>query len=112
VMDEQLEADHIDVPPMLLQPLIENAVRHGVAGNPKGHILLHARRLDSSLQLAVEDNGKGFTPNHTTGGFGLKLTREKVALLNDLYPQNPISLDIQTSEKGTSITITFKNWLA
>lgn len=112
VMDEQLEADHIDVPPMLLQPLIENAVRHGVAGNPKGHILLHARRIGSSLQLAVKDNGKGFTPNNTMGGFGLKLTREKVALLNDLYPQTPISLDIQTSEKGTSITITFKNWLA
>lgn len=111
-MDEQLEPDTIEVPPMLLQPLIENAVRHGVACNPEGHIQLSARRIGSSLQLVVEDNGKGFTPNHTTGGFGLKLSREKVALLNDLYPQKPISLDIQASEKGATITITFKNWLA
>lgn len=111
-MDEQLEADQIDVPPMLLQPLIENAVRHGVAGNPKGHIQLRARRIDNALQLVVEDNGKGFTPDYTIGGFGLKLSRERVALLNDLYPQKPISLDIQASEKGTTITITFKNWLA
>ena len=55
-------------PPMLLQPLVENAVRHGL--EPKlagGRITVSARREGDHLQLAVRDDGLGFAEEPGTG---------------------------------------------
>ena len=49
-----------DVPPLLLQPLVENAIKHGVASQPgPGSVAVHARRDDRDLVLTVRDSGPG-----------------------------------------------------
>src|SRR6218665_332073 len=111
IMEDSLQPVNIEVPPMLLQPLIENAVKHGIAGRKDGMIRLMAKRTDKDLQLVIEDNGKGFDPDAGTDGFGLRLRRERMQLLNSLYPGNPFAMKTVTSENGTSITITLNNWL-
>jgi len=72
------------VPNFILQPLVENAIRHGIEPRARpGRIELHARRQDDSLSLAVWDNGKGIPaskPNRE--GVGLSNTR---ARLRELY---------------------------
>lgn len=72
------------VPPMLLQPLVENAIAHGL--EPKlegGHIAVSARRDGASLVLAVADDGLG--PDAQAGkpgtSVGLSNTRERLAAL-------------------------------
>jgi len=51
------------VPALLLLPLVENAVRHGIAPLPEGgRVRVHARREGPSLVLEVEDDGVGFPP--------------------------------------------------
>ncbi|PZR28931.1 MAG: hypothetical protein DI535_04230 [Citrobacter freundii] len=111
LMDHTLQPTNIEVPPMLLQPLIENAVKHGIAGKKDGMIRLMARQTGKNLQLVIEDNGRGFDPAVPADGFGLRLSRERIGLLNSLYPSNPFIMDLETSGSGTQITITLNNWL-
>ncbi len=70
----------LEVPPMLLQPLVENAIRHGL--EPKvegGTIELRARRKDGRLVVEVADTGIGFR-DATSGGVGLANIRERLRL--------------------------------
>jgi LytS/YehU family sensor histidine kinase len=76
------------VPHMILQPLLENAVRHGLAPRQGvGHIEVAARRGDGRLELLVRDDGIGLTEvpprtRYRSGGVGLSNTR---ARLTELY---------------------------
>ena len=72
------------VPPLLLQPLVENAIRHGLEPCVKGgHIEVSAARADQQLMLTVRDSGVGFNPGTrppaAEGHFGLAQVIERVA---------------------------------
>jgi len=70
----------IEIPAMLLQPVVENAIRHGL--EPKiegGGIELRARREGGKLLLEVADTGVGFA-EATAGGLGLTNIRERLRL--------------------------------
>jgi two-component system, LytTR family, sensor kinase len=72
------------VPGFLLQPLVENAVEHGLVAKPEaGRILLRAERRDHSLLLTVKDDGVGLPPswNGDGNGFGLKNVAERLRAL-------------------------------
>ena len=76
------------VPNLILQPLVENAIRHGVAPMlTPGTIEISARRENGNLRLEVSDNGSGLPNNkqNTREGVGLANTR---ARLLQLYAQN------------------------
>lgn len=74
------------VPCLILQPLVENAVRHGIeARESGGQLTIRARRVDGSLELSVADNGPGIlgvTSVPQREGVGLSNTR---ARLRHLY---------------------------
>jgi two-component system LytT family sensor kinase len=70
---------------MGLQPLVENAVRHGIAKNAgAGLIAIRAVRTDEQLQISVSDNGPGMPAGGIgeSKGIGLANTRKR---LNQLY---------------------------
>jgi sensor histidine kinase YesM len=71
------------VPVLLVQPLVENALEHGLATSTGGRVRVAARRNDSTLEIEVADDGPGFTRGSSarTGGIGLANTRERLALL-------------------------------
>ena len=80
----------VRVPPMLIQPLVENAVGHGLMnGTCAGKISIAAWRGDNSLCLRVKDNGVGFDPNRTprngNAGVGLSNLRDR---LHAFYGEN------------------------
>ena len=78
VPDEVLEAR---VPNLILQPLVENALRHGLATRAgPGHIEIRADRQDDALLLCVSDDGRGLPPS-TTERIGLANTRARLRLL-------------------------------
>ena len=70
-----------EVPTLLLQPLVENAIRHGL--EPKvegGHIAVRARRTGPDLVLEVDDTGVGMANGDIADrGFGLTQVRERLA---------------------------------
>ena len=74
------------VPHLILQPVVENAIQHAIAPRAtRGHIKIAAKRLNSSLRLEVRDNGPGITSNSDLPGterVGLSNVR---ARLNQIY---------------------------
>jgi signal transduction histidine kinase len=83
-----LEADEaalsVAVPPFALQPLVENAILHGVAPRASGgRIEVSARRLDGWLSVTVRDDGPGTSPDaiRASPRMGLRLLQERLAAL-------------------------------
>jgi LytS/YehU family sensor histidine kinase len=69
------------VPSLILQPLIENALRHGLAERSDDALIeIGARRDRDMLELWVRDNGRGLVPG-SGSGVGLDNTRERLAAL-------------------------------
>ncbi|MCC6241679.1 MAG: histidine kinase [Gemmatimonadaceae bacterium] len=74
--------DETLVPPLLLQPLVENAVRHGrLERDGCAHIRVEAHTLDARLTVRVFDDGMGVTAGSPTFGTGLTTTAQRLALL-------------------------------
>ncbi|HJU66500.1 MAG TPA: histidine kinase [Gemmatimonadaceae bacterium] len=93
------------VPPLILQPLVENAIRHGIsAAATAGCVDVRALVEDSRLRLTVRDDGPGVNarPLQPGSGTGLRNTRERLA---QLYG-NAAELDINGgSGGGTVVTL-------
>jgi two-component system, LytTR family, sensor histidine kinase AlgZ len=70
------------VPPLILQPLLENAVRHGIAGLVEGGVVkLTARKAGSSLAIAVENDRDRDAPSKRGDGMGLANVRRRLRTL-------------------------------
>jgi len=72
------------VPSLVLQPIVENAIRHGMTSRAeRGHVAVRATRNGAVLTLEVSDDGPGLpkTPAAGNGGIGLANTRERLARL-------------------------------
>jgi len=75
------EALDLLVPNLVLQPLVENAVRHGIAPHPAGgRIEIGARRKGSALAIEVTDDGSG-CPGEIREGGGISMTRARLERL-------------------------------
>lgn len=86
-LDIEPEALTAMVPSMLLQPLVENAIRHGLEGRLSGGAIdILARRTAGQLQIQVLDDGVGLPANwrkESSAGLGIRVTGERLAAL---YP--------------------------
>jgi hypothetical protein len=77
------ELAEVPMPPLLLQPLVENAIQHGLEPHVQGGLLqISARQEADLLVLEVADDGRGLSqPSpRTDGGFGTQQVRERLAV--------------------------------
>ena len=105
-----LEANSIEIPPMIIQPFVENAFVHAFNKNYTNPKLSIKFYIENQLLICIiEDNGKGM--NHTNSGQlheskGLKLVMERLNLLNNF---NNNSFKITSEEgKGTKVILQFE----
>ena len=101
------------LPPMLIQPLIENAVLHGLIVDPKAdaHLAITIKKKDGKICIAVEDNGVGIGSNpnkKAIGGIkelsiGLTSIQERIDMINKLQSDNQGSFTIGPgkNQRGT-----------
>lgn len=88
------------MPPMLIQPLIENAIKHGIMIRKSGgQITVLIQQLNNELQIIVEDNGIGRNASQETHDsekkhFGLTVIKRRLDLLNELNKTEVNSLEI------------------
>jgi len=77
--DEDL--DSIEVPPLLLQPLVENAIKHGIAPSiPGGDLVLRARAQGGAIYLEVWNSGAPFHDSEAGNGLGVRNLRSRLSL--------------------------------
>ena len=103
------EAQTALVPAMVMQPLVENAIRHGLAPRATGGTLvIRARRTDARLLLVVEDDGVGLggAASAASSGVGLMNVR---ARLRSLYG-DAASLSVEPRVSGGVITTVTVPW--
>jgi two-component system, LytTR family, sensor kinase len=108
----EVPAGGTEIPAFLLQPLVENAVKHGVAPmHDEGFIQVHFFRQNTTFIARIGDNGRGWnTADQRTAGYGLKLTRERIRLLNRLLDGRRIDLVLPSAHRAAVIEVHFSNW--
>ncbi|OZB58261.1 MAG: sensor histidine kinase [Lysobacterales bacterium 14-68-21] len=94
----------IAMPPMMLQTLVENAIKHGLEPKPGGGtIWIFARRDEDRVMVTVADNGRGFGVATGGTGIGLKNVRERLRLL---YGERASLAVVANVPEGVAATIT------
>jgi signal transduction histidine kinase len=94
------------VPPLLLQPIVENAVRHGIAVSSKaGEIRVSARVHNGTLRLDVEDDGPGVTKGAPPQGSGTGLTNTRARLAEMFGGMQQLEI-VNRNGTGTRVSIT------
>jgi two-component system LytT family sensor kinase len=108
----QIDTNAIEIPSLFLQPLVENAVKHGISSLQKqGKLRVTFDKTGNDMSVQVRDNGRGFDQNNQFKGFGLQLTKERIKLLNQTLHGQQIEFSVNRIQNETQVTIYFKNWL-
>ena len=110
-IDENINPYEVEIIPLLIQPLIENAIKHGISNKEDAKIALTISKKSDDLIFELADNGKGFDILAEQKGFGLKLVKDRITLFNQSIKKMKIDMKIQSNSSGTQITICYKNWL-
>lgn len=110
-IDGKIDVHEVQILPLLIQPLIENAIKHGISNKEKAEITLTVSKNADDLIFELADNGKGFDTLAKQKGFGLKLVKDRIALFNQSSKKIKIYMNIQSNSSGTQITVCYKNWL-
>lgn len=112
-VDGNLQNQNLQIPGMLIQPFLENAIWHGLRyKSEKGFLKLNFEKIENQLIIKVEDNGIGIKESKrqktehqkNRNGRGMKNTLERIKLLNDLYGKN-ISCEVIDKESGGVLVI-------
>jgi two-component system LytT family sensor kinase len=87
-IEKTIDPDSLDVvvPSMLLQPLVENSIKHGLASKlGEGRVTIRSMRQSGHVIIDIVDNGVGVRPEHAerikTGGIGLKNVNERLRVI-------------------------------
>jgi tetratricopeptide (TPR) repeat protein len=107
-IDSSIESDIIEIPPMLIQPLIENAIEHGISTIDNGKIDLTFSLHDKYLMVVIEDNGIGINRNNAKRdlnheSMAISIIKERIKLLTK--SRKDISIEItDLSEINPNLT--------
>ncbi len=118
--DRNVDADFIELPPMIVQPFAENAVWHGLMPKENGGKLeIHIRQEDdAAVFIRIHDNGIGrvkaaelkrqTNPSHQSAG--IKITEDRIAMMNEKHPGTASVVitdlyDATGKAAGTEVTI-------
>ena len=92
------------LPPMMLQTLVENAIKHGLEPRTAGGtVWIRARRNDDDVAITVADDGDGFSTANSGSGIGLKNVRERLRLV---YGSDAALAVVANFPAGVAATIT------
>lgn len=109
-IDDNLQVAQVEIPSLLIQPLVENAIKHGISAlGEEGILSVSFSGQGNNLVVEIRDNGTGFNTMDKTQGKGLELTKERIKLLN--RQKYHITMDLQSTKGvGTTVTLLFKHF--
>ena len=77
-IDPDLDLSSIEIPPLLLQPYLENAIKHGIGGQQNGLITLNFAKKNQLVHITITDNGQGLPAEMHPGSVGMALGKERL----------------------------------
>ncbi|RXG32337.1 tetratricopeptide repeat-containing sensor histidine kinase [Leeuwenhoekiella marinoflava] len=97
---------NLNIPPMLLQPFVENAIEHGLKKSDKpGKIVISVNQENEKcLHFTIEDNGKGYTPTSDNKLHATQIIKERLKIHN---PSDATSFKIQSLGKNKGTRVAF-----
>jgi hypothetical protein len=110
----EISLTEVEVPPMLLQPLVENAVKHGLSENGNTKILqVEISRNHTDMVCTITNPLNTYrNTQRTAGGYGLSFTQQRLAHFKQLHPQTPILFNFDTNNKQATTQLIYKNWFS
>ena len=121
-VDESIKLEDLLLPPMLIQPLIENAVLHGLIIDTRSDAHLEVKLMQgkNGLHITVSDNGKGYYPQNQTQpkssikekSIGIRSIRERIEMINLQYQGSKAKFEIGVGQggRGTIATLCLPNY--
>ena len=118
ILNGDIDTDNFQIPPMLIQPFIENAVWHGLRYKETfGKLTVTLTQIEKDLVVTIVDDGIGRkksmelkTKNQEKNSKGLKNTKECIVIINTIYRKRYNlqirDLDSMLEDSGTHITLT------
>lgn len=110
-IDDELDTNLIEIPPMLFQPLIENAMIHGLK-NKKGEKILTIifKRFENHLLGIIKDNGIGISQSKKESkkkykSYGNKILHDRIKIYNDMYSSKKIELKVESLKNNTGTKV-------
>ena len=111
-IDAEIPEATTEVLPMLIQPILENSIRHGISIlNENGKLSFKILIKGRNLVFEILDNGKGFQTNQKFSGKGINITKDRIALFNSSSDKVKIDYLVECDKAGTKTIITYKNLL-
>jgi len=116
--DPDIDTDFIEVPPMLLQPFVENAIWHGLMNKEgEGHLWININQEDSTLVCTITDDGigrkKAAELKNKSGkhkSMGMKITENRIAMMQEMiHVDKPVEIrdlvDADGNAAGTEVVL-------
>ncbi len=120
-VDDDIDRENTLIPPLILQPFVENSIWHGISTKKgAGKILISIHRDGNMINCIVEDNGIGMKESAETKtgidaqskkSFGMKITNARIDILNKMKKSNA-AITLSHLEEGTKIEIKLPEELA
>ena len=109
--DETLPLTHIEMPGMLIQPFVENAIKHGLVPNQgRGKINIGLCQKARALEFRIHNEGGVYQPKtqneHTRKSRGLEITRQRLQLYDQQYAvRGKSDFEISNLENGAGVQV-------
>lgn len=105
-IQDDLDLNFISIPPLLLQPFVENSIEHGFKNKTNGLITIKISETEKGVYYSISDNGSGFKSHkNDKKDHAIDIFKKRIKLHND---NNEDNFTIESSEKGTTITFYIK----
>jgi len=114
VIDPEIDTEQAMVPPMLLQPFVENSIWHGISPkNGSGHVIIRVKKEGEMIEYMVEDNGigrersaalkkgKNGSPRKS---FGIKVIQSRINIINEAK-HSDAQVELTDLDEGTRVSI-------
>ncbi len=113
-VDDTIDKENTMVPPLILQPFVENSIWHGIAKKQGiGNIFIHIKKEGEMVSCIVEDNGVGrqvtdgiiaLKDNSGKRSLGMKITKERIDIINKVKNANAF-VKLTDLEQGTRVEV-------
>jgi len=106
-VDENIDRANTLVPPMILQPFVENSIWHGISKiDGAGKILIEIKKDEEMINCIVEDNGAGIQSNQLIDkkSLGMKITKARIDIMNKIK-KSKAAIDLFNKEEGVRVEV-------